>query len=209
MMCEDAITKISLEMDKIENSQIPVEPIVDYLLTQCVDDTEFPNVVMKEDKTLKGCIDYIMKEAKKILNGKSGCLEDSKVFEIAKNYFFAPPEPKKERPTCDNKVKTTAKTKTDKQVSLEDLLASNNEVIDKDKEKEKAQEDSKVVDIKDTNIQKEDKKEPIKNEVVEEPKAKENNNVVHFEEKKNQKMKNKMLVNNSNIEGQVSMFDLL
>jgi hypothetical protein len=81
-----AIGKLTVEKSNLK-SQMPVDPIVDYLSNQCIDEA-FARVVRAKDKNLKGCIDYTEKKCREECKRTGNqYVADMTVFEWAKEYY--------------------------------------------------------------------------------------------------------------------------
>jgi len=85
---ETAVQKLDRELAECKDKQSLAEPIALYLISKCNTDSEFAGKVEQENKSLKKCIDYVMDEARKKLNGKSGCLPDKEVYGMAETYYL-------------------------------------------------------------------------------------------------------------------------
>lgn len=83
-----AIGKLDIEAAGYKNNQIPVEPILDYLKSQCTDEP-FAACVRRRTKSVKNCMKLIEDNCKKIQKdtGKH-YVADMTVFEWARDYFL-------------------------------------------------------------------------------------------------------------------------
>ena len=83
-----AIGKLDIEAAGYKNNQIPVEPILDYLKSQCTDE-HFAVCVRRRTKSVKKCMELIEDNCKKIQKdtGKH-YVADMTVFEWARDYFL-------------------------------------------------------------------------------------------------------------------------
>lgn len=83
-----AYEKLNIDSSGMEMSPVAVDMIKNHLLKHVQDET-FEVHVLKESKSLKDCISYIVSEARKRLDGKSGGLADTEVYAIADEYFIS------------------------------------------------------------------------------------------------------------------------
>ena len=83
-----AIGKLDIEAADYKNNQIPAEPILDYLKSQCIDE-RFAVSVRRRTKSVKACMTLIENNCKKIQKdtGKH-YVADMTVFEWARDYFL-------------------------------------------------------------------------------------------------------------------------
>lgn len=83
-----AMGKLDVEAADYKNNQIPVEPILDYLKSQCTDEY-FAVCVRRRTKSVKKCMELIEDNCKKIQKdtGKH-YVADMTVFEWARDYFL-------------------------------------------------------------------------------------------------------------------------
>lgn len=83
-----AMGKLDIEAAGYKNNQIPVEPILDYLKSQCTDE-RFAVCVRRRTKSVKNCMKLIEDNCKKIQKdtGKH-YVADMTVFEWARDYFL-------------------------------------------------------------------------------------------------------------------------
>jgi len=86
-MQQKAIEKITDSMATFTDTQVPAEPIAEYLKSRCSDDEEFATLVMQEHKTMAKCFDFVYEQAKKHLNGSNGWINDKEVYLMAADYF--------------------------------------------------------------------------------------------------------------------------
>lgn len=78
--------KIEQKFKDINNNEQKL--IADFLIKQSAEDESLLKAIEEnEDKTIEKCWDYIVAEAKKLLDGKNGALADNVVFDIAVKYF--------------------------------------------------------------------------------------------------------------------------
>lgn len=83
-----AIGKLDIEAADYKNNQIPVEPILDYLKSQCIDE-HFAACVRRRTRSVKDCMKLIEDNCRKIQRdtGKH-YVADMTVFEWARDYFL-------------------------------------------------------------------------------------------------------------------------
>lgn len=86
-----AIGKLEIEKkDKaVEgyNSRIPADPIADYLIGKCEEET-FALRIRKKEKSLLGCLKYIEQEARKTVTRERPWLHDAAVYKMARTYYL-------------------------------------------------------------------------------------------------------------------------
>lgn len=88
MSKENAIKVLRDALNGNYDNNVPAGPIINYLLTKCEEDEEFAQRVVLENKNVKDCMKYVLQEVKKLLNNRSGWLEDRVVYGLAENYFI-------------------------------------------------------------------------------------------------------------------------
>lgn len=83
-----AMGKLDVESEEYKNNQIPVEPVVDYLKTLCIE-MNFALAVRSKNKTLKECMIRIENKCKEIQKstGKHW-VADLTVFHWARDYYL-------------------------------------------------------------------------------------------------------------------------
>lgn len=83
-----AMGKLEVEGEAYKNNQIPVEPIIDYLRTLCIE-MQFAIAVRRKNKCIKECMELIENNCKKIQHdtGKH-YVADLTVFHWARDYFL-------------------------------------------------------------------------------------------------------------------------
>lgn len=92
---------------------IPAAPIINYLIDKCEHDEGFSKRIVLENKSIKECFEYVLKEVLKRLNGSNmGWIDDSEVYAMAEEYYILD-EVKIEKP----KPVSIPKTKTNKVVA--------------------------------------------------------------------------------------------
>lgn len=85
-MRENAIKKIKESEHKYHGPEL-ANPIAEFVIGKCEEDEEFAALVMQEHKTLLKCLDFIVEQAKKHLNGKAGYIPPEEVYAMANDYF--------------------------------------------------------------------------------------------------------------------------
>ena len=80
-----AIGKLTVEKGNIK-SIMPVEPIVDYLSSLCMDEG-IARLIRCKDKSLKACIDMVYKKCEEECKKSRGHVADQTVFDWAKEYY--------------------------------------------------------------------------------------------------------------------------
>ena len=83
---DEAINKI-MEAEHGNHGADLASPIIEFVIEKCAVDEEFATLVMQEHKTLEKCLDFVMEQAKKHLNGKSGYIPPNEVFAMVNDYF--------------------------------------------------------------------------------------------------------------------------
>ena len=117
MIYATAAEKLKNEFKESKDKRVPGEHILKHLLTKCKEDEEFSRRINLEEKTLKGCFDYVFNEVKKKLNGSSGWVEDNEVYRMAETYWLLNMTELKDIETKyeDDKKSNTTKVKKDKE----------------------------------------------------------------------------------------------
>lgn len=83
-----AMGKLDVEGDKYKNNQIPVEPVLDYLKSICIEE-QFARHVRRRNKSVKGCMELIEKKCKEIQQEtEKHYVADMTVFHWARDYFL-------------------------------------------------------------------------------------------------------------------------
>lgn len=86
-----AIGRLRIEQDTDEvkkaGEEIPAEPITEYLQSKC-EESLLSAAVLKKDKSLIDCIQYIKDEAKKLVTKNKPYLADMVVFQLALDYYL-------------------------------------------------------------------------------------------------------------------------
>jgi len=84
-MKDEAIKKIT-ESEYTGHGEDLAKPIIEFIVGKC-EDEEFAVLVMQEHKTLQKALDFVMEQAKKHLNGKSGYIPPEEVYGMVNDYF--------------------------------------------------------------------------------------------------------------------------
>jgi len=83
-----ALGRIDIEGAEYKNNQLPAEPIMDYLKSQCMEES-FAICTLKKDKEFSKCMTKIEDECKKIQAKTGNCyVADMTVFNWAKGYYM-------------------------------------------------------------------------------------------------------------------------
>lgn len=83
---EKAVQKLEKERTDAKNKAF-ADPIIDYLVKRCEEDSGMVEDVLQEHKTWQKCFEYISKEAKKQASGNCAAVRDSVVYEWAEDYY--------------------------------------------------------------------------------------------------------------------------
>lgn len=86
------------------------QAIANYLLNRIETDECLKTKLEETNKTLKGCVEYIKKEARKEAEDNVAIIEDSQVYEWAVHYFL------EDNLDCESKAKPSKKKNDDKDV---------------------------------------------------------------------------------------------
>ncbi len=111
-----AIDKIQSEMK--QNKTEYKTAVGKFIISQCEENEEFSNAVLKKEKTLEGCMKDIVSKARKMAKNKVAVVEDSKVYQWAADYYM-PGSSKtvkaiqEEKPKVDRKPKENKKDKNE------------------------------------------------------------------------------------------------
>lgn len=93
---EAAMGKLEVEREGYKNNQIPVEPVLEYLLSLCAEE-EFARAVRRRTKSVKECMKKIEKNCREIQRTtKKNYVADMVVFHWARDYFLEGETCKKE-----------------------------------------------------------------------------------------------------------------
>lgn len=176
--------KLEAERKK-ETKKEFVNPVIDYLLKRCDEDTGFAEDVLRDGKTWNGCFSYIKNEArKKAVNG-CAAVEDSTVYEWAEDYY---------RSDVKEAAKTTTKkanAKTQKvNASTKKTTEKSDSSTEMSKREEKCSENEEKAQISTTNAP--EKEKTVKKDAAKKQRKKENSSIKRSEPV-----------------GQVSIFDLM
>lgn len=90
-----AIGKLEIEKVVLKNQNVPVDPIVDFLSSSCMDE-DFARKVRNKEKSLENCIRYTekkcMEECQRLKPNQSGMVPfqvaDMTVFQWSKEYYL-------------------------------------------------------------------------------------------------------------------------
>lgn len=116
--------KEKLEQELKAQIVMPIQRIAEALEKIAEGDHELQEAILKEEKNLKGCYEYIMKQARANSTGGSACFDDETVFNWAAEYFKAEEQEKKteevkeetkEKKKGAEKKKRTSKKKAEKE----------------------------------------------------------------------------------------------
>ena len=110
-MIEKAKEKLTQELEKEHNRMVPAVPILIYLINRVGEKEELAPRVLLENKTVKECFEYVLQEARKLLEGKSGWLDDQVVYDLAETYFMSD-DIEIEKPKYTPPAKPTLPTQT-------------------------------------------------------------------------------------------------
>lgn len=80
---EDVIKKLDEEVKSIPKGEVFAE----YLKSKCQDDEKLAENIIKEDKTLKGAIDFVTSQAKTKASNGFFMADDETVFKWVENYY--------------------------------------------------------------------------------------------------------------------------
>lgn len=121
--------KEKLEQELKAQIVMPIQRIAEALERIAEGDTDLQEAILREGKSLKGCYEYIMKQARANSTGGSACFDDETVFNWAAEYFKAEEQEKKteevkeetkEKKKGAEKKKRTSKKKTEKEKNAEE-----------------------------------------------------------------------------------------
>lgn len=86
-MKTQAIEKLKKELKNARQDGF-AEPIIEYLIGRCEEDSGICEDVLQEHKTWDRCFEYVYKQAKDFAKGKQQCaVRDDVVFEWAEDYY--------------------------------------------------------------------------------------------------------------------------
>lgn len=93
--------------------------IADYLLKKIEDDKQLEEKLLKTDKTLQGCINYVKKEAQKQAEDGIAVILDAEVFGWAIHYFIEDEVNEEDKPIEYNPEKNKAPQKDEEVKKIE------------------------------------------------------------------------------------------
>lgn len=130
-----------IQMELMQELVMPIQRIAEHLQKQVETDEELAAAIEnKENKTLKKCYDYIVSQARSHAGGKNAvCVDDSTVFNWAREYYIKEEKPKDEKPKEEKPKTEKKKTAPKKEAKVEEKPAE--EVIDGPKEVSEDEED--------------------------------------------------------------------
>lgn len=131
MIYATAAQKLKNEFKESKDKRVPGEHILKHLISRCKEDEEFSRRINLEEKTLKGCFDYVFNEVKKKLNGSSGWVEDNEVYSMAETYWLLNMTELKDIETKyeDGKKTDTAKVKAEDAALKEDTKQTTKDIL--------------------------------------------------------------------------------
>lgn len=176
---QKARKKLEAEKKKATQKNF-ADSVIAYLLKRCEEDQGLAEDVMQEGKTWNKCFNYIVEQARKQSNGRSTAVEDRVVYEWAEDYYHKYEKPETAKKEKGKKPATTKKTEEPTEKTTEKVNPST----------EKRPENE-------TKLQ-----EPKGNTQISEKPAKKD---AASKQRKTEKTSTK----NSELSGQMSLFDLL
>lgn len=82
---ENTDVKLEKELDNTKQQYL-CKPIVEYLRSVMTE--ELASQILLDHKSMSKCLEFITKEARKLLNSQSGALADQIVYDLAVAYFM-------------------------------------------------------------------------------------------------------------------------
>lgn len=83
-----AIEKLNSEV-KSEKNNKNISLIAEYLIQQCNDNQELAAKVLLDGKTLKGCLNHVIGQAKNVKHGNVAVVDSETVFSWATKYYIS------------------------------------------------------------------------------------------------------------------------
>lgn len=85
----DIETKLNKEFDEVKakHPMVPAESIYQYLVSKGKKDAAFAEYLLMEGKHLDGCFSHVTKEARAIIKGSCGWIDDAVVYQMAVTYY--------------------------------------------------------------------------------------------------------------------------
>ncbi len=117
------------------------QAIANYLLTRIETDECLKTKLEETNKTLKGCVEYVKKEAKKQAEDNVAIIEDQQVYEWAVHYFL------EDSLDCEPKEKPSKKKKEEEETEKVETLFGEEEVT-KEKKTPKVSKSKKDIEKK-------------------------------------------------------------
>ena len=136
-MKDEAIKKIA-ESEYGNHGQDLAKPIIEFIVGKC-ENEEFAALVMQEHKALEKALNFVMEQAKKHLDGKSGFIPPDEVFAMVNDYFTMEDETLERK-----KAEEAAKREEENKCRAEEQKARNTEK----EEQKKAEAKKKTTDKK-------------------------------------------------------------
>lgn len=124
--------KLEEELKKANNKTF-ADPVIEYLLKRCEEDSGLSADVMQEHKTWDKCFDYIYSQARKQKNGNCAVVRDDVVFEWAEDYYHKDDKAEEERKAKQKteKKKNQVPVKKDKTSSVTPKASASNVKVSK------------------------------------------------------------------------------
>lgn len=86
-LTHEAVELLNGELEKEHTKFLPVDKILEYLISKVAFEERFAARVLAEDKTFEECTKYMVQEITKELEGKNGHLDDQIVYDICEMYY--------------------------------------------------------------------------------------------------------------------------
>lgn len=128
---EKAIDILKGELEKEHSPMVPTVPIINYLIDKCEKDENFADRITLENKNLKECLEYVLQEVKKKLNGKNGYIPDQEVYNMVETYYLLD-EVKIEKPETKAIDIPKTKNKTNNKVTVQTNQTKKNKLPQKE-----------------------------------------------------------------------------
>ena len=141
---ETAIEKLQREVQTAKNKNVPVEPIVNFLIAECEHYADFGNSILIKHKTLEKCFSYVEKKAREKIKGTAGWIADDEVYSWAREYFLLDDAAIEKAEEEKRKKEKEERIKREEEAKKNKPGETKTESIDKKVKKPKAKDDSQL-----------------------------------------------------------------
>lgn len=147
---EEACKKLREELEKAKDKSF-ADPVIEYLLKRCEEDSGLCEDVCQEHKTWEKCYEYIYSQARKQAKGSRCAVRDDVVYEWAEDYYHKDDkaeEEKKAKKKEEAEKKAAQKKKSKPNKSFEDSTAKKHKAEVEEKKEEAEQKEAPKPKVK-------------------------------------------------------------